>query len=312
MSALAQLPDVSLPEHDYVLAAPIGVGFCGRDRNRNVDLLIPVREPRSAVARRTAAIRIFPAQNITFAYHDREWTDRAAIIECLDEALLQTFVALAVDLSTRFPANVLRPSWDEVVEVIDEWQRLLARRSKLGPERELGLWGELKFILDSPSPDQVMGHWRGPTGALIDFDSPLNVEVKTSFFEHEHETPYDQLAALTENDGHIVSFWVESDPSGESLPDLVTRLCLTAPSSLLLMRELLRAGYVTADSDAYITRYRFRGLPLWLRAATVPCVREFDEGVLDVRFRVRLSPEAAMSPTEIPQFWSRLVPEDEQ
>lgn len=309
ISALSRLPQETDPDHDYALAATVGVGFCGRARSRNVVLLIPVQDTHHAVVRRTAAMRVSPLQNVRFVYQGHASSEHAAVIECLDEALIQTFLALASDLAMRFPANASKPNWEDVVEVIDEWQRMLARRGKLGPERELGLWGELKFMLDCPIPERLLEHWRGPTGALIDFDGPLKVEVKTSLFEHEHETSHDQLTNLAENDGYVVSLWAEADPSGESLPDLVARLNNAVSSSPLLLRELLRAGYVTADGAAYITRYRLCTSPLWFRSAIVPRAHELDEGVFDVRFRVRLLPEAAVSAIDVSSLWSRLVSE---
>lgn len=50
MSALFRIAGEPDPEHDYVLVATLGVGFCARARNRNVVLLIPVEDPQRAVA----------------------------------------------------------------------------------------------------------------------------------------------------------------------------------------------------------------------------------------------------------------------
>jgi hypothetical protein len=296
--------------NDFELACRIGSGYAGRSARGTPILLLPMRISGPSAARRTGAMRLTPSEGVRFSFAGDEWTETAAAIECIDLALAQPFWALVCDLTSRLPDE--KPAWDTVVDLFDEWQRLLARRGKLGAERELGLWGELRFMLDSPDPNKLLECWRGPSAANLDFQGAVAAEVKTSMHEHEHDISHDQVSALRATGGYLVSMWIEPDPNGDSLPDVLERLSAVVARPDRLLREALRIGYSTADSASYTARYSLREAPAWYAAREVPTVRELDLGVLDVRFRVRLPIDRRLSNDDCVKIWDAWCPTGER
>jgi hypothetical protein len=296
--------------NDFELARRIGSGYAGRSAQGAPVLLLPMRMSEPSAARRTGAMRLTPSAAVRFLFSGDEWTESAAVIECLDLALAEPFWALVCDLTSRLSEE--KPAWDTVVDLFDEWQRLLARRGKLGTAKEIGLWGELRFMLDAPDPNKLLECWRGPSAASLDFQGEVTVEVKTSMHEHEHEISHDQISALRATSGYLVSLWIEPDPSGESLPEVLARLSAVVAKSDRLLREVLRIGYSTADSASYTARYKLREPPAWYAASDVPSVRELDLGVLDVQFRVRLPIDRRLSSGESDKIWDDWCPAGER
>lgn len=296
--------------NDFELACRIGSGYAGRSAHGTPVLLLPMRMSEPSAARRTGAMRLTPSAAVRFLFSGDEWTESAAVIECLDLALAEPFWALVCDLTSRLSDE--KPAWDTVVDLFDEWQRLLARKGKLGPEKEIGLWGELRFMLDAPDPNKLLECWRGPSAASLDFQGDVTVEVKTSMHEHEHEISHDQVSALCASSGHLVSMWVEPDPSGDSLPEVLERLSAVVAKPDRLLREALRVGYSTADSASYTARYKLREPPAWYAARDVPTVHELDVGVLDVRFRARLPIDRRLSSGECEKIWDAWCPKGEK
>ena len=139
----------------------------------------------------------------------------ALVLECNDIGGVETYCRLANDLGALMmdcgpcDCNALR-------DRIDDWVRLLRRRLKFTRAEEIGLWGELKFIVDAEDPTATISAWRGSAGHQLDFATGrMAVEIKTSTGGHRHRTsPRQVKSGSTHPQAYLCSMWIEETPSG--------------------------------------------------------------------------------------------------
>lgn len=263
-------------------------------------LVILLAAAPDGIARVSSGVLLRPGNAVTFELHGNVWTGPAAALECRSLELMDTFVVFAADLAERVSVFGGNPNWKDVTAIVDEWQRLLSRSERLTPEAELGLWCELMFIDSSTAPARVAAAWIGPDNRQIDFLlGGVGVEIKGSTTRLIHHVSLSQAEdPVGDLESFVVSMWIERDPEGgSSLGELASRLMQRLPDSLHFFKQLLKAGYLPADEAVYGSRFRLLEEPLLFDAADIPCIRSFDPGITDIRYRVHLDPALSV-PTE--------------
>jgi hypothetical protein len=290
---------------DFFIAGSLGRVFVARTPSGNAALLIPLAEPARAAGRRAAGLALAPHAELEFEHQGKQWRQAAALLECTDARLLDVFAVLAADVSNRLPASPHPLRWRAVLELVDEWQKLLAARPRLAPDRELGLWAELWLLSESTDPDRLLEAWRGPDAGAIDFViNRHGAEVKASRHRHIHHISRTQVEhPIGDLDAYLLSAWVEVDPErGVTLPELLARLSDRLSDPPALLRTVARLGY-TPDPAEYTSRFIMLEEPWWIPVDRVPRVRNVDAGITQVRYIVELDDEMRVDADVNERLW---------
>jgi hypothetical protein len=247
-----------------------------------------------------------PAERVLFHADGERWEQPAATLECTEGALLDTFLVLVTDVAQRASA-AQSLSWPAISGWVEEWQVLLAHRIPMDMERQLGLWGELWVIAQSNDPDTLIAAWRGPENSATDFFvGGVALEVKTSRGSHTHFVSQKQLdspaGAAT---AYVLSLWVDIDPAeGRSLADLVDGLLSRVSEPAAFLKQVAQLGYVPADCAQYMSRLALLDVPLWFPLDAVPRVRAADPGVSQLRYKITLDADKAVSADVADSLWT--------
>lgn len=240
--------------------------------------------------RRTRGLSLTYYQTFRLLQDGKSHTDTpAAVLVCLDPPLTYLFAVLCKGLcSLEFNSLPHARHPYEVLDYIEAWQELLRKRRLLTREEQIGLWGELYFIISAPLPERAMQVWYGPLRKRFDFSANnVDVDIKTSLRPHEHYFAAEQLGeSPATSDRYIVSFHLEEDPAaGRSLNEQVAQVRNIIGDLNSLERKLCALGY--SDEDHYPDRFTLRA-SAFVRASDVPRVRALDAGVSHVTFRSSL------------------------
>jgi len=286
---------------DYVLGEQLGVGHIGLSKDNIPALLVPLSAPPGGVARSAAGCVLKPEESVAFEVHGQRWTQPAAVLECTDPNLLDTFAVLASDVAWRSARPGSVPAWSDVASVVDEWQALLAKSRCLAPEQELGLWGEIRFILDAAEPPRLLRAWTGPDGAPWDFVlGGIAAEVKASRSRLRHLVSQEQVdRPRGDHEAYLVSLWIGEDSAlGRNLPNLVDELLERAGDAPWALRRAMEAGYFPSERSAYTRCFLLLERPKWFAACSVPRVRTADPGVSQLRYGIRLDEDSGLQAEE--------------
>ena len=185
----------------------------------------------------------------------------------------------------------------DMCERLWRWHRLMkaAADEALGPERQIGLYGELLFIerhlLERLAPLDALRAWRGPYGAPRDFDlGTFELELKTLMGPARDAVQVPSLDQLDASEVELVLgcyrlLAERDDPVGDAaaadttwrslnqvVESLREHLRLESPAALAILDAgLLEAGWT---SRAEYDRHRWRGadLRLWRVDAEFPAL----------------------------------------
>ena len=301
-------PPSSAAEEDYRIAASIGCAYLARSRSGTATVLIPLTSETAAIGRRGGGFALSPASIVAFNYEGRRWHQPAACLECTDLALTDTFFVLVLDLVKRFETMDPTKRWPATLEWLEEWQSLLARRSLMTTEQQLGLWGELWFIAQSSNVDVLLSAWRGPDSDAFDFFvDEVGIELKVSRRPHVHHVSQRQVQAPAgDKQAYLLSIWVTPDPmKGVSLAELIDRLVAILEDPPSFLKKISMLGLSMHDRDQYDTRYVMLEEPRWFRAEDVPRIRVLDDGISDLRFVVTLDPDSSLPKSAAHDLWRR-------
>lgn len=198
-----------------------------------------------------------------------------------------------------------------VHETQEAWESLLARRTRLTPEKELGLIGELWFLshlAEKIGSGKAVAAWKGPKAEEHDFGlSAIDLEVKTTRSESRHHM-IGSLTQMLPNSGrdlYLLSIQL-TDAAGAknnkmSLASLIVeiRKMLSSENNDVSERfeELLaKAGWSENEADMYKSEYILRSKPALIKVdddfpSITPTAIEGlsnSERILEVRYRVDL------------------------
>jgi hypothetical protein len=167
---------------------------------------------------------------------------------------------------------------------IRAWQNFMSRdeTERLGPERELGLVGELAVydaLLTAGLPPAVVNHaWRGPLDGLHDFVfGDAAIEVKTTLAADGFPA---RISSLEQLDGTFADpLWVAAvraclQTTGSTLSARVTavheRLQPDPVAAAAFDRLIRHAGYSSDHSADYDRRFSIISIKLVVMDETVP------------------------------------------
>jgi len=155
-------------------------------------------------------------------------------------------------------------------DAVKQWSALLASRSKMSTEREVGLFGELLFLeslIEAQPLDFDLQVWTGPESEEHDFKfEAFDVEVKTTTAEsrsHKIGT-LTQLAATPGKGLFLLSIQVtRSGNNARTLSELIDRIRTMLPHTMHEKFEdfLLKSAYQEAGRDLLSTSWGLRTSP---------------------------------------------------
>lgn len=278
----------------YHICAVLDGGYLAKTPTGKGALLIPCAGGAAALGRTFGSMLLRFKAGIEFDVAGKRWSGAAALVECLEDDLLPTFLALAEDVMSKVRGREITA--DAVVRALGHWEMLLRSRGILSEDAQLGLWGELAFLLATPSPDAALRAWSPGARDPLDFvGNGIGIEVKSGIGRLRHSISQTQVASA---DGTLVllfaSVWVTPDPSGRSLREMVDLVSSSCSEGSLLEQKLLLTGYSRVHADAYARKFAL-GAPVALfPASAIPRVRAWDTGVTSIRFTVELDQELAL------------------
>lgn len=144
---------------------------------------------------------------------------------------------------------------------------LLATRSRLSEEQQVGLVGELlavRALLATHGSSDVLHWWLGPLAEQHDLALPAyDVEIKTTLSERRRHiiSGVGQLAPTPGRSLWLVSVQLTRGASGDALPGLVHEVRTLAHHDHRLEKYLDRLGWHNEDADLYDTAYLLRTSP---------------------------------------------------
>jgi Putative PD-(D/E)XK family member, (DUF4420) len=164
--------------------------------------------------------------------------------------------------------------FDVAVEsVVSTFDELLAHSRSLSREKQVGLFGELLFLIScirATTVDDAVSAWKGFTGNEHDFVFPSGAfEVKTTTTEARRHriSSLDQLSPLPNTPLWLISVQLTSaTPStGQTLAEMIDEARQLTSDHRELERSLARAGWRERDRATYRTPYRLRSVPVAYR-----------------------------------------------
>jgi hypothetical protein len=198
--------------------------------------------------------------------------DHFVEISTIGEELLFDGYSMLMTVADRIQLDGLAPL-SALEETIKLWESILASRSKLGAEAEIGLFGELLFMEGLLKSGVAGGDaWRGGLREEHDFGfGPGDIEVKTTSGERRQHR-INGLGQLQKTEGSLL--WLLSiqitrggDKQGRTLPELIDDVrglggdaCRTR-----IDKNLSGTGWQDAQRDLYSDAWRLRSQPRLLR-----------------------------------------------
>jgi len=156
---------------------------------------------------------------------------------------------------------------DAVERTLDAWARLISTTPKMSEEAERGLWGELailEYLLGAAPARKWV--WTGPEGDDHDFRfGGFELEVKTHLGSVRQHwiSNLGQLVPSPGQELFIVSLLLAVSPTGETLPQLVSRVraAATVPIVARLNECLKVRHYRDEEAVHYAQRLILRSPP---------------------------------------------------
>lgn len=182
------------------------------------------------------------------------------------EEILLDGHAMLCAIADRVQLEQLTPR-DAILETVAQWRAVLAARTRLSPEAEVGVFGEL-LVLDAVRKiygDAGLDSWRATAGEEHDFGLPdLDVEVKTTASERRTHwiSGLRQMVPTNNRPLVVLSLQVTRGGSvGRTLPQLIRDVRTNIGDALRFDEKLALVGWDPADADLYPDRWSLRGRP---------------------------------------------------
>jgi hypothetical protein len=280
--------------HGYTIKEVLTGSYLVRSEEDRLGLVVPLRDGQFPLARVAGGVGLTFRALGSFRFDDnKECFDApAAVVECIQNGLEQTFMVLARDVAQSVAAFWSRPTAAQVSQALGRWERLLRGRRVLSSEEELGLWGELWFMTLLANIDRGLAAWRGPEGDTIDFvGGGIGVDCKTSRRAGHHFVSQEQLERpVGDYCVYLCSLFVAQDPvAGRTINELIDEIGEKVANQAVFEEKILLTGYSRADAASYTRKLALLEKPSLFPIDLVPRVRVADPGVTDIRFTVDLN-----------------------
>lgn len=193
-------------------------------------------------------------------------------ISTTDERLIVDGYAMLSAIADRIQVDHVEPL-KALAETLATWRSILARRARMTPEAEIGLFGELivvEALLDTG--DISVSAWRGGLREEHDFGmSDVDFEVKTTSGERRQHWIHGlrQLVPTGTMPLWLVSLQITRGGAGQgrTLPELIQVVLSAAPDEaarLHAKRVLEAAGWTDDQADLFPDSWRARTTALAL------------------------------------------------
>jgi hypothetical protein len=234
-----------------------------------VDLLIEGAVPRITL-RATTDEPVTPPpntlQHVTVASGFIEGTHRLTVAIASAELLIDGHAMVCV-VADRIQLEGRKPL-EAVQETLLQWRSVLAARTRLSFQAEVGLMGEL-LVLEALAADgsaaDTLAMWRGSLAEEHDFGLPTtDVEVKTTSGERrEHWIGgLQQLTPTGTRPLVLVSLQVtRGGAAGRTLPAMIGDLDCAFNGSPNLADKLAAVGWADDAADLFVDRWHLRSAP---------------------------------------------------
>lgn len=250
---------------------PGGVWYGWDDQGRR-HLLLPVPGDNTAtVDFETRGLTATVRQLHLDEGPDGTWAD----IGCLDGGSSDAFAALGRELDEQL-ATRQDDAVTVISDVLERWRRFwleAASPGTLDSAAELGLIGELWFLLRWLGAAASMRHWTGPLGDRHDFvTTSVSVEVKAASVRGGEMPTHpiahlDQLADPVNGSLVLFSLGMARDADGDTtLPGLVAEaeaLCHGTPHLDAWRERIHAAGWRPPHAELYPRRFRMTSQQLY-------------------------------------------------
>lgn len=265
-----QLPFPTLLEH-WDSGVPVAIPIAGIPA---LQLRIDkTRERLTLRAPLTAAIER-PANKLAYINVETlvEQGVRYVEISTTDARLLVDGYAMLMAIADRIQHDGAEPltAFDETLDV---WQSILSTRTRLSPEAEVGLFGELLLVRAFLETGALGGTgWRGGFNEEHDFGfSVADVEVKTTSGEKRRHWVHGltQLVRTGETPLWVLSVQITrgGHEQGETLPELIDSVLSMVDESerIVVDSNLSQIGWADEQRDLFANSWRLRTTPLALQ-----------------------------------------------
>lgn len=156
-----------------------------------------------------------------------------------------------------------------VTSAVATFEQILAHSRSLSREKQIGLFGELMFLLScirTTTVREALSAWKGFAPNEHDFVFPAGAfEIKTTTTETRRHriSGLDQLRPLPDSPLWLVSIQLTSatPATGWTLSEVVDEARSLTSNDAELDRSLARAGWRERDRSTYRTSYRLRSTP---------------------------------------------------
>lgn len=188
-----------------------------------------------------------------------------------ESASLELFSAMAddvVSILAKCPANDEPKALASLIGRVKAWQEFMRKGGQpLGPESEIGLFGELSLLQSllamNMAPAELCEAWQGPLNGLRDFELGTGgIEVKSTISSigfPAHITSLEQLDDTERQPLFVAAVRLKQTASGQNLPDSIRAamnvVASDAEAKRLFDERLIAVGYRHSDADQYVRKF---------------------------------------------------------
>jgi hypothetical protein len=268
------------------------------------ELLIDGSVPRVTLwvdAKASVAGELNTLKNVRVAdvHHDR--VHRVSVVVSGEELMIDGHAMLCA-VADRVQLEGMAAN-EAVRETLEQWRAVLAARTRMSIEAEVGLVGEL-LLLDALAVelgDDALTAWRGALSEEHDFGLvDADVEVKTTMGERRRHWigSLTQLRRSPQRPLVLVSLQItRGGQVGVTLAELVDRLRSAFTQVDQLNAKLVQAGWDDEAGDLFVDRWALRTPPATFDVAgQFPAITPADiaampidaSGIAEVHYRIDL------------------------
>jgi hypothetical protein len=197
-----------------------------------------------------------------------EGGDRFVEISTTDARLILDGYAMLMGIADRIQLDGLAPL-AALEQTIATWHSILARRVRMSPQAEIGLFGELlvvRALIEAATASAAA--WRGGLSEEHDFGfGDADVEAKTTSGDKRHHWIHGLTQLVQTGDTPLWLLSVQitrgGDTQGQTLPELIDELLATTSGAdrRRIAQNLVTVGWDDDQGELFDERWRLRSAP---------------------------------------------------